>query len=713
VKPIRTRARGDERGAFIVLYALMIVALLVMVAIVVDLGAVRASRRAQQSTADLAALAAGPKLSDVSGGDPVNACFDAFAYIQSNTDDLPSSASMASATTGCPHLPAVCTATTTPTDAVASGSSPYTITIRYPVPASELTDSHFSGSGLADGTNQCERMRVSLRKSEKNSFAGVIGAGTSSTGATAVIRGFTKGTLDQIAALIVLERFDCQALRTSGFGNVLVKKFVVSTTETVPGIVHADSVGMTSSPGMGYPGTCSGSNASNYVVYGAGTGIPSGGGSTRPGQPRIIAEGIASPACPNTGSPGTLRGVLDLAFLGTGHDVADVANGVCPAPTAGTISSRKPIDDRYNRDGTGAINALKTSSDALIAYTNTGLPGEASLRALGYSIFPDDFAGLPGATCGGSATVTAAGNPAAIPPIPQGDMLYIKCHGGLNPTALRFEGTKFLISGQVRVQPGRSLAFPNAQEIVIQGCRGASCGSTGSDWALSINGDFSVNLGTATSCAGRTAAAPTVNPARVVIQRGWFDAGSSAVLHFCQTFIYMSGQASPAQLPQTATDTVPTAGVPASAMCTLAKPCPTVPAYNNNWISSQANITDWSAPNQTSMPRCDPAAPPCYDGSLPQYLYEDLAFWTESGAHSSSSSSPNSGLGGNGFTATTGVFFMPNATFTFQGNTSISQTLDAQFVSRRLILGGQGDLVMLPNPNNAVPTPKSAWNLIR
>ena len=56
---------------------------------------------------------------------------------------------------------------------------------------------------------------------------------------------------------------------------------------------------------------------------------------------------------------------------------------------------------------------------------------------------------------------------------------------------------------------------------------------------------------------------------------------------------------------------------------------------------------------------------------------------------------------------------MPNALFTFAGNTTIAQNLNAQFVSRRLNLAGQGDLIMLPNPNDAVPIPVGNFGLIR
>ena len=87
--------------------------------------------------------------------------------------------------------------------------------------------------------------------------------------------------------------------------------------------------------------------------------------------------------------------------------------------------------------------------------------------------------------------------------------------------------------------------------------------------------------------------------------------------------------------------------------------------------------------------------------------------WSEAGNATLNQSGPNSSVGSNGTASTQGVYFLPNALFTFSGNTTISQNLNAQFVSRRLNLGGQGDLVMLPNPNDGVPIATGNFALIR
>src|SRR5712692_10090296 len=316
-----TARPGDEHGAFIVLWALLLVAIMTMVAIVIDLGQLRATVRADQSAADLAALAAGPQLGDavagVGGRTIAGACADAFTYLKINTPDLPAAAS---ADCGALGTTASCdNANPIPHDAVMANTGPFSIIIRYPLPSADVADPTAPRAAGTDG-QPCERLLVEVTRTTNTFFGRVVGISALSGTRLAVVRGIQSFTARQVAALIVLERFDCQALQTSGSGNVLVKKYDASH----PGIIHADSAGLTASPG-----SCGGSGASNYVVYGG--AIPNGSGSTRPGQPSILAEGVTTPACPFTGG-NYLRGILDLAAVGNGHDVATVDTGVCPGP---------------------------------------------------------------------------------------------------------------------------------------------------------------------------------------------------------------------------------------------------------------------------------------------------------------------------------------------------------------------------------------------
>src|SRR5438132_3158565 len=91
----RNAVRGvrhcGERGAFLTLWALLLLSLFAFVALAVDLSNVESQKRGFQSIADLAAIAAGPTLSN---NDSVGACLVAWQYVRANTADLPAGASI-------------------------------------------------------------------------------------------------------------------------------------------------------------------------------------------------------------------------------------------------------------------------------------------------------------------------------------------------------------------------------------------------------------------------------------------------------------------------------------------------------------------------------------------------------------------------------------------------------------------------------------------
>ena len=85
--------------------------------------------------------------------------------------------------------------------------------------------------------------------------------------------------------------------------------------------------------------------------------------------------------------------------------------------------------------------------------------------------------------------------------------------------------------------------------------------------------------------------------------------------------------------------------------------------------------------------------------------FNGLALWSE-GIYSH-------GLGGQSVLNVQGVFFTPYANpFTFTGQPGLNQT-QAQFVTFRMNISGQGTLTMVPNPSNALLIPKFGWALIR
>jgi len=88
----------------------------------------------------------------------------------------------------------------------------------------------------------------------------------------------------------------------------------------------------------------------------------------------------------------------------------------------------------------------------------------------------------------------------------------------------------------------------------------------------------------------------------------------------------------------------------------------------------------------------------------PTSPYDDLALWSESAsAHD---------MGAQTTLTLDGVFFMPNAAFTFSGQGAQYQTT-AQFVSRTLTVSGQGTLKIKPDPDRGVTIPVFGVRLIR
>jgi hypothetical protein len=680
----RGRARG-ERGSYLVLFALLLVTLVTFVAILIDLGQVRSSAGLDQSVADFSALAGG---TDLASASYLSACEDMVNYINTNAG----LGGAIAPSTFCQQSGQDVSLTTcsggTETEAQPQATvGRYVVSIHFPVPASEIKDSSaYQSAGINDGT-PCERMRVVITSTDKTLFGRVAGVSQLSATRSATVLGFENPSSTKIPALLTLERTDCDVVATSGQGAVFVKG-PVGTTD--PGIIHADSYGEASTAGVTECKTPTGgsTNANEYIVYG--TSIPSGGWFA--GAPSILAQGTSTPVCPNTTSAaqgfpsGIDRGLLDLVGQGLGHDAATVDTGVCPAPLLpAEIASRSVVDNRWNGTGNGsAVSALRNTAQGLISQ-GTSLAGA--------EIYPDKT-NYPNSSCkndSNSTTVTQS-------------IVVVNCasYSVANRTSVTFSGTQVIFLGDVSVPSGGTLTFPgsntNNTQVVVEG------GGTGANAnGVSVSGTLSLNLSTAANCTARTGktanGGTTFFPyATLVINSG--SLSTSGTIHLCQTFVAMSSLAMPQEI--TGTGTVE------GSTCSVALPCPTDPGTGNNQgMSITGSLTDWTAPNQCD---CDPTS---------TYPYEGLAFWTESGQAAPTdsplnSSNPNSAIGANSNrNTTTGSFVMPNALFTFTGGSSLSQRFEAQFISRRLFMKGQGVLTMSPNPLTSAKIPVPNYELIR
>ena len=165
------------------------------------------------------------------------------------------------------------------------------------------------------------------------------------------------------------------------------------------------------------------------------------------------------------------------------------------------------------------------------------------------------------------------------------------------------------------------------------------------------SGSLIVNSPTANACA---AAQPNVY--MFFRGQGSFVKDAQSALTLCHTMVFITGQ------PQGGGSTPP----------------------NMSFGAGTGSLT-WISPNSGQ--------------------FNGLALWSEGiYAH---------GLGGQSVLNVHGVFFTPLANpFTFTGQPGLNQT-QAQFVTFRMNIAGQGTLTMVPDPSNALLIPKFGWSLIR
>ncbi len=538
----------------LVLVALLMVAILSMVAIVIDLGQARASRRNDQTVADLASLAAGFFLSGRGSStvlsSPRSACEAAIISVETNIAGFSPSPGAVAA---CAPLPADalgnCGATTPPADRTVNGGD-YRLVIRYPVPDSEIAEPRFTGGvGARDGSNRCERMKVILTHVNHTAFAGIVGADTVTTTASAVVRADNTRLARGVAALLLLERVGCGSLQTSGGGSGGPGVTVLSSSPLHPGVIQADSAGML---GVTAPVVCtSNENAGGYVVYG--NPLPSAGG----GGPSIVA-GTSS---------GGLTGVIGIYALNVGgRGGAVYPGGLSDSPLASIITSRQPADDKYNKTSVAGGQIRDLHRRGYLGTTGA---------TTGYAV-------ITGSDCSSMAT----GNP-----LPSATQVFVDCPT-FSPDALIFpSATTVVFGGKLDIANNRVLSLPRAQHVFVRGCTSSCTG--GNDFGVSVAGTLLVNTGETTipapadggtTCAAR--AGPGSNPAGSTTN--WTEFATfggpfrvTGLVRLCQTSLYL-GADTPTYARQAVT--VTGGSYPATAQCGFL-PCPTSSSNSRGFIT--------------------------------------------------------------------------------------------------------------------------------
>lgn len=229
----------DQRGVVIVIAAIFMLFIIMIAAIVIDLGSGRSTRRVLASNADLAVLAGASEIGDTYA---IEACEEAFRFLQLNV------AAFRGTISPCGDLPPTCanppapTTSTPPSTPPAPATQPkdvtvtagdYTATFRHPVSDADIYKPSVPYPSNRDGV-QCERLRLTLSHRNTTFFANVFGTSTLTPKASATVRARPISS-DLVPSLWLLDPVGCPVLKAAGGAKVHVG------TNTNPGVISLDS----------------------------------------------------------------------------------------------------------------------------------------------------------------------------------------------------------------------------------------------------------------------------------------------------------------------------------------------------------------------------------------------------------------------------------------------------------------------------------------
>lgn len=228
-------ARGEgEDGAYLVLYALVTVAVFAMAALVLDLAAIRQDRRSVRLSADLAATAGAADMEVLDPLGAVKACRASWAYVVANTRGLTAAAPNCAATFAGPCVSTVARS-------VVVTAPPYRVEIVNPVPNGhpfmqrELNRGDLDQATTISDGNPCERVGVGIRRSRDAAFGPVIGFMGAVTDVHAVARSAPETTSGIFASVAALAPTGCDIVVVDGLDELRIG------SATSPGLVWLDS----------------------------------------------------------------------------------------------------------------------------------------------------------------------------------------------------------------------------------------------------------------------------------------------------------------------------------------------------------------------------------------------------------------------------------------------------------------------------------------
>lgn len=675
---LRARRRIDERGAIAIIMALSITTLLVISAMVLDFGLVRADRQVNKSAAD-AATAAG--LAGLGGTDgkpyPYRGVCSALRYLQKNDARFAGATSTAGTWTdgigtakanGCTDAglrSQVCVPGTKASWAKYAWNGTWQgEPIRVEIQSGyEITGSGWQEESLPavaadadDGADGCDQLAVTISQNRKPGL-GSLATSSDLVSAIRTVGRVKPGRGGYAPAMLLLKRTGCPVLSTggSGGGSYIHVYGALSEdgTKSQPGAIHADADGLNCTGGSG-ANILWGRAANGIVAYAAPkVGNPSVADPTKPGEISSVAvfNGVSA-------TSGILRDSATNAYASGGLTEADTTAAKM-APIGRALVTRKPVDDRYLAGVHDAIATAQSTVFGSLTATNAA--------AQGYQVVSD---------C----------NPSAV--TPTSTKLFIDCtdNNGYKGTAV-LNAQTIVFNG--RVNPSATVSMPNATKVYIFGIPTFPAIDIGSGATLSMHTAGNTNPdGTCTSTRSDHRA--------VLLVKDGVLKQSSGMLRLCNTTVLMMGGQPDGCLPAVGYTTTP---APMAKPCALASG---TPVEGSGQLSQTGGSVDWTAPDQYDVMTLangdpDPARAPAWSNPAGP---EDLAFWSESGV----SPSMTYNMTGGGNLHTVGVYMVPNADPFIIGGGANQVLKNAQYIATSIALNGNNTSIsMSVDGNAAVP----------
>lgn len=679
----RPRPR-DEQGAVAIIVALFATVLLVIAALVVDLGLVRVDRQIDKSAADAATTAG---LHALNGGDanprPFVGVCTAIKYLQRNNDRFAALTDTAGSWTdgngnavgnGCTDAALrnqVCSpgslaswARFTWTGSLEGQPLSVVIQSGYVLSASSgFPEDSLPAAALEnnDSAQGCDQLAVIINQQRQP------GLGSLATDAALKTAIRSVGRVKQepggfAPAMLLLERDTCPVLESgssSGSSFIHVLGAVSTNGQSQPGTIHSDSSASSSCSGGSNQNIFLGRGSDGIVAYAAPTvGNPTVPDPTKPGQITSYAGSIGKAMNYIIDTVGTLSN----AYAASG--VSAAAPGTHTAPSGMPRVTRSPVDQRYFPGVKGAI----ASANSVFGTVTAVSPGWVPLL-----------------TCApNQATIDALGLTAT-------SKLYVDCPGdfqGPNSAPLTINAGTIVFRGNVA--PRRVHTYPNAHHIYIGG-------TTGGD-AISIGNNAGLKVHTAgrTDGSGRCLTNHSTSKAIMFVKAGRFRESNGGQLQLCNTSVIMMGSRSDGCVPAAA------GANPSATPCTGVNG-----GVGDGQLLQQGGDIDWTAPDALDLTLDADGNPTAAattgwgDINGP----EDLALWAESA--SGGTGTDVFRMQGGGVFKVRGVFMVPNAIpFTIGGSASLN-LVNAQFIVRTIVLNGTNTkITMSVDGNSAVRLPR-------